>query len=81
MRLKKVLPAVCLNVAFPFHPLTIIPFLMLPITHSFFVYKAILILVSICLFHVLYFIACFGLSVHVNATDLGTSVFVLTAGP
>lgn len=81
MRLKKVLPAVCLNVAFPFRPLTIIPFRMLPITHSFFVYKVILILVSICLFHVLYFTACFGLSVHVNATDLGTSVFVLTAGP
>lgn len=81
MKLKKVVAAVCLNVAFLFHPLTIIPYLMLPITHSFFVYKVILILVSICLFHVLYFIACFGLPVHVNATDLGTSVFVLTAGP
>lgn len=84
MKLKKVLPVICLNVASPFHPLTIISSPMLPITHSFFVCEVILILVcilSICLFHVLYVISCFGLPVHVNATNLGTLLFVLTAGP
>lgn len=84
MKLKKVLPAVCLDVAFLFHPLTIIPSLILPITHSFFVCKVILILVcilSICLFHIIYFISCFGLPVHVNATNLRTLVLVLTASP
>lgn len=83
-KLKDVFPAICLS--YPYYCLSYLLINNYPIPNIshlliIFVYKVILTvlyILPIYLFHILYFISCFDLQVHVNATNLGTLDFLYT---